>query len=116
MATMRQAAQDVLTEARDGIAWIAVWKDGRGWMTMAFWPGYDEQTDTATMEDYEIERLQYLVEHTDPNAVIVNSYYHNLGDTEWMTRDSLSSFLRWQYEIGHATVADFLERVQGAQK
>lgn len=107
MASVRKAAQDVLDEARDGIAWIAFWQDGKGWMSMAFWPDYDERTNTFNFEDYELERLRSIF-RLDPEAILVNSYYHNLGDTEDMTRDSLANALRWQYVNKSGQVLDIL--------
>ena len=104
MASIRQAAQDVIDEARDGIAWIALWKDGKGWMSMSFWPDYDEATNRFTFDEYDKSALQNIIK-LDPAAVLVNSYYCNLGDTECMTRDSLVAHLRWQYEAGSSNLA-----------
>jgi len=38
MANLRTTAQQVLEEARDGIAWIALYKEGRGWGPFASGP------------------------------------------------------------------------------
>lgn len=107
MASIRQAAQDVLSEARDGIAWIALWKDGKGWMATCFWPDYDERTNRFTFEDYDQEELNNILK-LDPEAVIVNSYYDNLGDTTCMTRDSLAAMLRWHYDTDSFRLKDAL--------
>lgn len=32
MATLRTTAQQIIEEARDGIAWIALYKEGRGYL------------------------------------------------------------------------------------
>jgi hypothetical protein len=108
MASIRQAAQNVLGEARDGIAWIAFWKDGRGWKSETFYPDYDENTQRFKFTDDELDALNDIV-HTDRTACFVNSWYHNLGDTETMTRDSLASTLRWQYDLGHAMLWSTLQ-------
>lgn len=107
MASMRQAAQDVLDEAREGIAWIAVWKDGKGWMSMAFWPEVNRD-GSLTFEDYELEQLRSIF-RLDPQAILVNGWEHNLGDTTCMTRDSLAAAFRWQYDLQHYTVLDYLQ-------
>lgn len=99
MATLRQEAQDVLTEARDGIAWIAIWKDGRGWCCMTFWPDVKDDAPTLGFDDDETQQLINIAK-LDPQAVIVNSYYHNLGSTEEMTRDTLANAIHWQYGLG----------------
>lgn len=106
MASIRTAAQDVLSIARDGIGWIALWKDGKGWMSMDFWPDIDSR-GRLTFEDYEIEWLQNIVK-LDPRAILVNGWEHNLGDTTCMTRDSLADALRWQYALQNYQVADAL--------
>lgn len=115
MASLRIEAQDVLDVARDGIGWIALWKKGRSWTAFCFWPDITSN-DTLVFEDYEVEQLQNILA-IDPHAIIVNSYYHNLGDTTCMTRDTLADALRWQYELQHFTVADVLKNiVQPAQE
>lgn len=117
MASIRKAAQWVLDDCRDGIGWVCIWKEGRGWESERIYGvDFDERTYTATIDDAdELERLQAILA-IDPHAIIVNGYYHNLGDPECMTRDTLADALRWQYELQNATVGNFLENiVQPAQ-
>ncbi len=106
MASIRVEAQDVLDVARGGIGWIALWKSGRSWSSFPFYPEIDRNNDLV-FEDYEIEQLKNILA-IDRQAILVNSYYHNLGDTECMTRDSLAEALRGQYNLQHYTVADVL--------
>ena len=112
MASIRSAAQWVLDDCRDGIGWVAIWKEGRSWESERIYGvDFDEPTYTATIDDpEEQERLQAILA-IDPRAIIVNGYYHNLGDPECMTRDTLADALRWQYELQNATVANFLENI-----
>lgn len=37
MATLRETASSYADEIREGIAWVVVWKTGRGWNASAFW-------------------------------------------------------------------------------
>lgn len=106
MATLRQNAQDMIDVAREGIGWIALWKDGKGWMTMDYYPDIDRD-NRLIFEDYDIDSLQNILK-IDPRAILVNGWYHNLGDTTCMTYDSLAKALRWQYDIQHYTIADVL--------
>ena len=108
MASIRNAAQNVLPEARDGIGWIALWKEGRGWNTAAFWPDYDGKTDTLTFDNDDIPEILEILGQ-DPNAIIVNSWIHNLGPVEEATRETLAEALRWQYDLQHARIADYME-------
>lgn len=105
MASIRHEAQNVLSEAREGIAWIAVWKEGRGWKTMPFWAEVENEGTRLTFEEYDTEEIRGIL-RTDPNAIVVNSYYNNLGDTENMTRDSLAAAMRWQYNLQQTLLID----------
>ena len=112
MASIRQAAQNVINEARDGIAWIAVWKEGKSWDAMAFWPEYDESTDSFIFDDeWRLELLRGILA-ADEHAAFVNGWWNNLGDPETMTRDSLAGALRWQYGLGHSRLADVLQNCE----
>lgn len=85
-----------MEEARDGIAWIALYKDGRNWNVSCFWPdiSYD---GSLVFEPDDLEEFKNILA-TDPNAILVNGYYCNLGPLDDMTQDSLEAGLRWQYE------------------
>ena len=48
MASLRTTAQQVIEEARDGIAWIALYKKGRGWEAACFWPDINKNNDTGS--------------------------------------------------------------------
>ena len=108
MASIREAAQNVISEGRDGIGWIALWKHGRGWETAAFWPDYNERANTLAFETYDMPEIIEILEQ-DPDAIIVNSYVHNLGSVEEMTRDTLANALRWQYDLQNSKIADYLQ-------
>ena len=96
MASLRTTAQQVFEEARDGIAWIALYKKGRGWEAACFWPDINKNNEFIFDPDdaWEIK----LILATDPKAIFVNGYYTNLGPLEEMTRESLTAAFRWQYE------------------
>lgn len=107
MASIRQTAQDMLDVAREGIGWIALWKDGKGWMARDFYPDIDRK-GRLSFEDYELESLHNIA-NLDPHAILVNGWHHNLGDTTCMTRESLADALRWQYDMQHYLVIDAAE-------
>lgn len=115
--TMKQAAQYLRDDAQDGISWIALWKDGRGWGFNTFY--LDEKRDGSVVLDYpeELEDLRRILA-MDPRAIFVNGYQHNLAVSEgYVSRDDLARALRWQYDLQHSTLADFMERiVQPAQE
>ena len=97
MASLRETVQRVLQEARDGIGWIAFYKEGRGWGAECFWPEYHEKSNDFCHDDDDLAELRDILK-ADRNAIFVNGYYTNLGSTLEMTRESLANALRWQYE------------------
>lgn len=106
MASIREAAQQVLDTARDGIGWIVFWKEGRGWESDDVYVDYDESGRILSVEEWELEKLKEIYEK-DHNAILVNSYVHNLGVYEdWGTRDDLAAGLKWQYKLQTYLVAD----------
>lgn len=104
MASIRNTAQGIIEEAREGIAWIAFFKKGRGWEASCFWPDIDKGGSFEFEKD-DIKEIKSILS-TDRNAIFVNGYYTNLGDLDAMTRDSLASALRWQYDMGYNQLAD----------
>lgn len=109
--SIRSAAQWLKDDAQDGIAWLVLWRDGRGWGFDTVYP--EEKQDGAIILDDadDLERLKDI-KQADPRAIIVNGYKHNLGVFDGhVTRDDLATALRWQYDLQHATLADFLARV-----
>lgn len=107
MASIKEAAQNVLDEAKEEIAWIALWREGKGWASRAFWPEVDADGAELRFDADDRADLEEILGQ-DANAIIVNPYYHNLGPTE-MTRDSLANALRWQYEGQTSRIAGHLQ-------
>lgn len=107
MASIREAAQNVLDIAKDGIGWIAFWKEGRGWESDYFWPDYDEDTSSFRFDDEDdVEALRAICEK-DSEAILVNSWVHNLGVWEGkVSRDKLAENLRWQYNLHNSLVRE----------
>ena len=91
MASLRDTVKDYQDELRDGIAWVAFWKQGRSWNAEYF---HLDMDDTLYPEDRS--RLEEI-KSTDPTAVILNGYYcgHLGGD---MSLDELTAGVRYHYE------------------
>ena len=88
---LRDTVKDYQDELRDGIAWVAFWKQGRSWNAEYF---HLDMDDTLYPEDRS--RLEEI-KSTDPAAVILNGYYcgHLGGD---MSLDELTAGVRYHYE------------------
>lgn len=122
MASLREAARDVLEEARGGIAWIAIWKTGRSWHSESFYDvEYDEGCSRYgferpakwTIEEEAAEKLAAIAQE-DPHAILVNPYYDNLGTWEDMTLETLIDGIKFQYlDIGGGYIPGILEQAKG---
>ena len=101
MASLRDTVKQYQEELRDGIAWIAFWREGRSWNGEDF---YLDTGDSLTAE--QKSRLEEIRQN-DPAAVILNSYYcgYLAGD---MTVDELTAGVRRHYENGYNDVVDFI--------
>ena len=98
MASIKEIVRAYNGEMRDGIAWVAIWKEGRSWNAEAFWAeggGYD---DGYTFEREDMERMQEIIK-IDPKAVMLNGYYTNCGiaeDGSASVADIISG-IEWNY-------------------
>ena len=101
MASLRDTVKQYQAELRDGITWVAFWREGRSWNGEDF---YLDAGDSPTAE--QKSRLEEI-RQKDPAAVILNSYYcgYLAGD---MTVGELTAGVRWHYENGYNDVADFI--------
>ena len=102
MASLRDTVKQYQEELRDGIAWIAFWREGRSWNGDYF---YLEANDALTAKDKS--RLEEI-RQKDPAAVMLNSYYCGYLGVD-MTVDELTAGVRRHYENGYNSVADFIE-------
>ena len=91
MASLRDSVKDYQEELRDGIAWVAFWKQGRSWNAELFHLEVD-----GTLEPFDRSRLEEI-KAADPAAVILNGYYcGHLGEN--MSLDELTAGVRYHYE------------------
>ncbi|GAB5081279.1 hypothetical protein Osc1_04520 [Hominimerdicola sp. 21CYCFAH17_S] len=102
MASLRDTVKNYQEELRDGIAWIAFWREGRSWNAEHF---HLDMSDILYPEDKG--RLEEIKDK-DPAAVVVNGYYSGqLG--EEMSVDELTAGVRYHYENGMSRLDRFIE-------
>ena len=102
MASLRDKVKELQEDLRDGIAWVAFWKEGRSWNAEDF---HLEMGDYLYPEDKS--RLMEIRE-TDPAAVVVNGYYSGyLGEDRSL--DELTAGVRHHYENGYSNIREFIE-------
>ena len=101
MASLRDTVKDYQDELRDGIAWVAFWKQGRSWNAEYF---HLDMDDTLYPEDRS--RLEEI-KAADPAAVILNGYYcGHLGED--MSLDELTAGVRYHYENSMNDIDGFI--------
>ena len=102
MANLRDTVKNYQEELRDGIAWVAFWKEGRSWNAEHFHLEVD-----GSIQPFDKSRMEEIKD-TDPAAVMLNGYYcgHLGGD---MTLDKLTAGVRYHYENGYNSLSDFVE-------
>ena len=102
MASFRKVVKDYQDELRNGIAWVAFWREGRSWNADYF---YLDPDDYLKPEDRI--RLEEIYKH-DPSAVILHGYY--CGQlAENMSVDELATGVRHHYVNGYNGIKEFIE-------
>ena len=102
MASLRDMVSEYQDDLRNGIAWLAFWREGRSWQAEAFHLDLD---DTLYPEDRA--RLAEI-QAADPRAVVVNGYYSGyLG--EEMNVAELAAGVRHHYDNGLNNISPFIE-------
>ncbi len=102
MASLRDVVSEYQDDLRNGIAWLAFWREGRSWQAEAFHLDLD---DTLYPEDRA--RLAEI-QAADPRAVVVNGYYSGyLG--EEMNVAELAAGVRHHYDNSLNNIAPFME-------
>lgn len=102
MASLRTMVGRFQNELREGVAYVAFWKNGRSWGAEAFWldPGYFEDYGDA-IEDDDAREIRQII-NTDPNAIIVNGF-----ESCPFGGESAVEHIRWRYEDHHCQLVDF---------
>lgn len=108
MARLRVIAEQLKGVAEDSIGWIVIWKEGKSWNGTAVWPDYIEESCSLILSDEDRELIREIVTE-DPQAVLLNSWVHNLGVNDYeVSTIKLEQNLRWQYREGTYMAKDAL--------
>ena len=102
MASLRDVVSEYQDDLRNGIAWLAFWREGRSWQAEAFHLDLD---DTLYSEDRA--RLAEI-QAADPRAIVVNGYYSGYLSEE-MSVAELAAGVRHHYDNGLNNIAPFIE-------
>lgn len=110
MAALKQLCASYKDEFALGIAWVAVWKNGRSWNVEAFWAedgGYD---DGYEFLPEDMERMQEIIKE-DHKAVMLNGYFTNCGVHEDgnVSISDLVAGVEWNYYNGYNRLHGFYD-------
>ena len=101
MASLRDTVKEYQEELRDGIAWVAFWKEGHSWNAEHFHLEVD-----GTLDPFDRSRLEEI-KTADPAAVILNGYYcGQLGED--VSLDELTAGVRYHYENSRNDIDGFI--------
>lgn len=101
MASLRTMVGRFRNELREGVAYVAFWKNGRSWGAEAFW--LDPRYNTIEEDD---TREMWQIINTDPNAIIVNGFESCPFDGK-STVEHMLEHIRWRYESHRCQLVDF---------
>ncbi len=101
MASLRTMVGRFRNELREGVAYVAFWKNGRSWGAEAFW--LDPRYNTIEEDD---TREMWQIINTDPNAIIVNGFDSCPFDGK-STVEHMLEHIRWRYEDHRCQLVDF---------
>ena len=102
MASLRDMVSEYQDDLRNGIAWLAFWREGRSWQAEAFHLDLD---DTLYPEDRA--RLAEI-QAADPRAIVVNGYYSGYL-SEKMDVAELVAGVRHHYDNDLNNISPFME-------
>lgn len=94
---------------KGGIDIVCFWKQGKGWDSQVLYT-VDEDFDTNTLTPGDADCVAEIkrILTTDPNAIAVNGYFHNLYCGEdFFNRTVVSRRIRELYEAGSLKLADW---------
>lgn len=98
MAAIREIARRYNDEIQDGIAWVAIWKNGRSWEAEAFWEEGGDYDGGYFFSSDDMERMEEILK-VDRKAIMINGYYTNCGtvEDERVSIESVVSGIEWNY-------------------
>ena len=79
MASLKQIVKDYKYDIDTGIAWIAIYKDGRSWNAEVFWSEDGNYDDGYIFSRADYKKMKAIVKK-DHKAICINGYYMGFGE------------------------------------
>ena len=106
MASLRHLVRNNRDEITDGIAWVAIWKNGRSWDIHPFYYDDGSYEEGYTFEPEAVEMMEEILA-TDPKAICINGDYHPFGCD--FTTQELEDKVFFFYQMRFAQLSEFLD-------
>lgn len=94
MASLKDIIKEEYSTIADGIAWVAIYKEGRSWKSDYFYEesgSYDEGLVFSADDMEELRRISKV----DNKAICINGYYMGFGED--FTKKEMEDKILWMY-------------------
>lgn len=106
MSSLRTISKQVFEEAKDGIAWIALYKEYDDWNVACFQPKIADPCHFVFAHDDLKELIKILA--IDQNAILVNGKRFNFCLLDYMTVSDLENEFSLNYENRYHLLSDII--------
>lgn len=106
MSSLRGLIGEALSEIRGGVAWVAIYKDGRSWQAEAFYPEDGDYENGYVFDEYDYARMKEIGE-IDGKALCINGDY--AGGFEDFTLKELEDKIFEFYVCRHHQLWHFVD-------
>ena len=94
MASLKDIIKEEYSTIAEGIAWVVIYKEGRGWKSASFWEesgSYDEGLIFSADDMEELRNISQI----DHKAICINGYYMGFGED--FTLKEMEDKILWMY-------------------
>lgn len=78
MADLKSVVNQEYDSIAEGIAWVVIYKEGRGWESACFWNVDGSYDEGLVFCDEDMEKLRQIAQK-DHKAICINGYYMGFG-------------------------------------
>lgn len=114
MASIYNIASEFIHDLE--MASILLWKNGRSWNYEILWPEEMSEVEYDVVYHEDDRATISRVIREDRRAVLLNSYFENLGSLEHKSIANLARFLVWHYERQSVPAFYFADRLPDPQE
>lgn len=107
MASLKQIVKTYRDEIVNGIAWVAIYKEGRSWKADVYWAENGDYENGFVFKPDELEALEEIA-RIDHKGICINGYYMGFGE-DFTLNEIVDKVLYFYEERRNQLHDDFLE-------